>query len=149
MKHAAKWDNRFIELAEHIATWSKDPSTQCGSVITDNKHRIVSVGFNGFPQGIPDDDLHDREKKYPKIIHAEQNCMAFSFRDISGYTLYCTHCPCSQCASMIIQRGIVRVVFYRSPAEFEERWKKSNEVSLGMFSEAGVEVMQINKECIK
>ncbi|MDP8268300.1 MAG: hypothetical protein P9L97_06175 [Candidatus Tenebribacter davisii] len=82
-----KWDNRFIKLAEHIAFWSKDPSTKVGSVITDNK-RIVSLGFNGYPKGIPDDDLNNRQNKYAKVIHGELNAILFSKEDLTGFTLY-------------------------------------------------------------
>ena len=60
-----KWDNRFLNLAKHISTWSRDPSTQVGAVIVDNKKRIISVGFNGLAQGVEDLDevLNNRELK--------------------------------------------------------------------------------------
>ena len=51
-----KWDRRFIELASHIAQWSKDPSTKVGCVIVGEDREIRSTGFNGFPRGIDDDD---------------------------------------------------------------------------------------------
>ena len=44
------WNQRFIELAEHVATWSKDPSTKVGAVIVDFDKRIISIGFNGYPK---------------------------------------------------------------------------------------------------
>ena len=51
-----KWQKRFFDLAQLVATWSKDPSSQVGAVIVDDKKRIVSVGFNGLPIGVADTD---------------------------------------------------------------------------------------------
>ena len=64
------WDTRFLDLAEHISKWSKDPSTKVGAVIVDSYRRIVSTGYNGFPQGVMDsyDRLTDRDTKYEIII---------------------------------------------------------------------------------
>jgi len=137
-----KWDKRFIELAYLVASWSKDNSTKCGAVIVDENKRIVSVGFNGFPKNTNDDEkLYDnREEKYRRIIHAEQNCLAFSYRDVTGFTLYCTHCPCAQCAAMVVQRGICRVVFKKPTKEFLSRWGSDIRISLDMFKEANVEM---------
>ena len=60
-----KWDRRFLDLAAHIATWSKDPSTKVGCVVVGSDREIRSTGFNGFPRGISDDAdrLQDRSKK--------------------------------------------------------------------------------------
>ena len=49
------WDKRFLDLAEYISSWSKDTSSKVGAVIVHNK-RIVSTGYNGFPEGYDDDD---------------------------------------------------------------------------------------------
>ena len=69
-----KWQRRFFDLARLVATWSKDPSSQVGAVIVDDKKRIVSVGFNGLPMGVEDTDerLNVRELKYELIVHAEE-----------------------------------------------------------------------------
>ena len=73
-----KWDRRFLDLAAFVAAWSRDPSKRVGAVIVDDKKRIVSLGFNGFPRGVADDDrLHVRESKYEIIIHAEVNALLF------------------------------------------------------------------------
>ena len=73
----SNWDLRFIGLAQHISTWSKDPSTKVGCVVVGEDREIRSTGFNGFPRGINDDEerLTDREKKYPLICHAEENAI--------------------------------------------------------------------------
>ena len=77
-----KWDRRFLELAEHISTWSKDPSTKVGCVVVGEDREIRSTGFNGFPRGIEDDAerLEDREQKYPLICHAEENAIMHAAR---------------------------------------------------------------------
>ena len=61
-----KWDLRFIELAHHISSWSKDPSTKVGCVVVGADREIRSTGFNGFPRGIDDslERLQNREEKY-------------------------------------------------------------------------------------
>src|SRR5688572_32906130 len=66
-----KWDRRFLQVAKLFSTWSKDPSTQIGSVIVGTDRVIRSTGYNGFARGVADDArLHDREQKYPLIVHA-------------------------------------------------------------------------------
>ena len=136
-----KWDQRYLYLAGHIATWSKDPSTQCGAVITDG-HRIISTGFNGFPQGIEDDGRLDvRGTKYEMVIHAEINAILFAKQDLHGCTIYTyPFQPCSRCASVIIQSGIRRVVTTR---QIPGRWQESFEIANGLFNEANTEFIQL------
>ena len=95
-----KWDQRFIEMAQLVASWSKDPSTQAGAVITNGKS-VVSLGFNGFPAGTDDSPemYTNRERKYRRVIHAEKNAMAFARCHLTGCTIYVTHAPCSPCAA--------------------------------------------------
>ena len=73
MTRPDKWDIRFIGLAKHVSQWSKDPSTQVGAVIVDQKHRVISLGFNGFARGVRDlaERLENREMKYDMIIHLD------------------------------------------------------------------------------
>ena len=109
------WDTRFLDLAEHISKWSKDPSTKVGAVIVDSQRRIVSTGYNGFSVGVMDsyDRLTDRDTKYEMIIHAEANAILFAHQRMNDMTLYTTPFqPCSRCASLIIQSGISRVISY-------------------------------------
>jgi dCMP deaminase len=137
-----KWDKRFIEMAYLVAGWSKDPSTKCGAVITDG-NRLVSVGFNGFPQGTNDDPelYHDRDEKYRRVQHSERNAILFAERSLRGCTMYVVPMPpCSQCAGMIIQSGIKRVVTVKPSPEHIERWGKDIQSTLSMFDEAGVKI---------
>lgn len=133
-----KWDKRFLNLAKLCGSWSKDPSTQVGAVIVDGNNRIVSIGFNGFPQGVEDSEkrLVDRETKYDIIVHAEANALMFANKSVEGCTLYTwPFQPCSRCASLIIQSGITRVV---SVIHDDERWKKNFELARQLFKEAGI-----------
>ncbi len=109
----AKWDQRFLRLAAEIATWSKDPSTRVGAVITRD-NRIISTGFNGFPRHIDDVEIYlqNREEKYRRIVHAECNCILNAKCDLEGTSLYVTHSPCNQCALLCIQSGIVEMIHY-------------------------------------
>ena len=133
------WDQRFGEMARLAATWSKDPSSKVGAVITDGK-RIVSLGFNGFPAGTDDDPsiYGNRERKYRRVLHAEQNAISFAKRDLTGCTIYITHPPCARCAAQIIQEGIIRVVCPRPDADFLTRWQDDMTEALSMFKEASV-----------
>lgn len=137
-----KWDNRFLGLARSISTWSKDPSTRIGAVIVDKQKRIVSTGYNGFPQGMEDDPelLRDRAQKYARIIHAEMNAILFAGHQARGSTLYMWGMagpPCTNCTKHIIQAGIERVIAEGPPVK--ERWAVDLELSEQMLREAGVE----------
>lgn len=132
-----KWDNNFLALAANVSMFSKDPSTKVGAIIVDDSHRVVSVGYNGFPKGIKDDNrLHDRDKKYSMILHAEQNAILFAERCLEGCTIYTwPFQPCSICASMIIQKGIKRVV---TTPNNTGRWEENFETARENFKEVGM-----------
>lgn len=134
-----KWDYRFLDLAELVSGWSKDPSTKVGAVISDKNNRIVSIGYNGFPQNINDDNrLENRETKYKIIVHGEMNAILFANKSLQFCTLYTyPFMPCPRCASTIIQTGIKRVVSYNN---MPERWKDEFELSKLLFKEAGIEL---------
>lgn len=131
------WDRRFLDLAEHIAQWSKDPRTKVGAVIVDEKKRVVSVGYNGFPRGVDDtpDRYEDRETKHLFVAHAERNALDNAPLMVDGCTLYVPLLPCNECAKSIIQKGITRVVTYtpdRDGTGFN--W----DITKKMFEESGV-----------
>ena len=147
------WDNRFLDLAAFIASWSKDPSTKCGAVITCG-NSILSVGYNGFPKGIEDDDrLKDRKKKYPRIVHAEVNALIhagklpfMSMGTVAFGTVATLYTwpfqPCADCTKHLIQAGIHRVVApICTDDEISERWKTSTNIAADMFREAGVTLL--------
>ena len=139
-----KWDKQYLELAQHIATWSKDPSTQIGAVAIGLKGQVLAQGYNGFPRGIEDtpERLNTREEKYKYIVHAEMNCVFnASLNGVSLYdsTMYICGLPCcSDCAKGMIQAGIHRVVMHVQKLDGAMRWQDSWNRSKAMFDEAGV-----------
>ena len=144
---SAKWDQRFLKLAEHISGWSKDPSTKVGCVVVGEDREIRSTGFNGFPRGIADDAarLEDREQKYPLICHAEENAIMHAARiglSLKGCTAYVTWPPCTRCARSLIQAGVVEVV-YPEEIEVPERWMADFDMSTNMMGEAGLNIRQV------
>lgn len=140
-----KWDERFLALAEHIATWSKDPSTKTGAVLVRPDRTIASVGFNGFAQGMRDDhELYaDREVKYARVVHCEMNAVMFC-RDplpLRGFTLYTTGPCCERCSVHMIQAGIRRFVFREATAEQFIRWNVR--ATLQNLQEVGAEIVAL------
>ena len=147
VRMSAKWDQRFLKLAEHISGWSKDPSTKVGCVVVGEDREIRSTGFNGFPRGIADDAarLEDREQKYPLICHAEENAIMHAARiglSLKGCTAYVTWPPCTRCARSLIQAGVVEVV-YPEDIEVPERWMADFDMSTNMMGEAGLNIRQV------
>lgn len=137
---ASKWAQRFFQMAELVGSWSKDPSTQVGAVITQG-NRVVSLGFNGYPHGVSDRaDTEDRELKYAKTIHAEENAILFAKRDLAGCEIWATHFPCPNCAAKIIQTGITVVHCPQQTEDYLSRWGEKIRISESMFAEAGVQV---------
>lgn len=139
-----KWDHRFLDLATHIAGWSKDPSTKVGCVVVGEDREIRSTGFNGFPRGIADTDerLADRELKYPLICHAEENAIMHAARigmTLKGCIAYVTWPPCTRCARSLIQAGVVEVI-YPKQLEIPERWRADFDLSTSLLIEAGLTV---------
>jgi len=134
------WDRRFLDMAALVSTWSKDPSTKVGAVITRSKF-VISLGFNGHPAGIEDSAarLHDREMKYKTIIHAELNAILSARQSLEGCTLYVVpFMPCSACGAVIVQSGIKRVVTFENN---NERWAESFEITRTIFAEAGIDLV--------
>lgn len=137
---ASKWASRFFQMAELVGSWSKDPSTQVGAVITEG-NRVVSLGFNGYPHGVSDRaNTEDRELKYAKTIHAEENAILFAKRDLADCEIWVTHFPCPNCAAKIIQTGIAVVHCPAQSEDYLSRWGDKVKISESMFAEAGVRV---------
>ena len=141
------WDEYFMGLAHLSAKRSKDPSTQVGAVIVSSEHRVVSIGYNGFPNGCSDDEFPwDREgdfgnTKYPYVVHAELNAILNSKHDLKGCSIYVSLFPCNECAKAIIQAGIRTVVYEL------DKYPDSDAVraSKRMFDAAGVRYYQYQK----
>ena len=146
-----KWHLKFLQLAKHYSSWSKDPSTKIGVVaINPETKTILSSGYNGFPRGITDSSklLNARELKYRYMVHAEANCIynaTLNGRSLQYAGLYVYGLPvCSECAKAVIQVGVSYVIMKiatatTAQAERALAWQKSWELSSGMFDETGVE----------
>lgn len=135
----ANWDVRFLELALHIAQWSKDPSTKVGAVLVGRRKTQVTVGYNGFPPGIADtpERLQNRDVKYLLVQHAERNVLDNAEFDTYGSSLYTTFPPCPDCAKSIITMGVSRVVCIHSDRpDWQERFGWSHSI----LKEAGIEL---------
>jgi dCMP deaminase len=138
-----KWDERWMERARHIGSWSKDPNTQVGCVIV-RERRIVTEGYNGFPQHTSDDmGIYDnRVEKYARVVHAEANAIAGAARfgiSVRGSSAYVTFPICCHCAGLLVNSGVVRVVLplqstYDAVRHENLRWDVSQE----LFAEAGL-----------
>lgn len=147
-----KWDKRMLGLAKHVATWSKDPSTQVGAVLACHK-KVVSLGYNGFPPEIEDtyELLHDREAKYEKVVHAEKNAIRFANRDGRLMTLYTyPFPPCRECAEYItdVEEHGVSIRRVVAPFNIPDRWRQSVLDATIIFEKAGIEV-DYNYEIIR
>ena len=136
-----RWDLRFLEMSQLVASWSKDPSTKVGAVIIDDDRRVISLGYNGFPKGVADDKrLDDREEKYKIVVHAERNALLFANINVKNCSIFTyPFMPCPICAGMIIQSGIRRVVSFKSN---NERWEKDFEISRKIFQEADIHLLE-------
>jgi dCMP deaminase len=138
------WDRRFLELCDHVAQWSKDPRTKVGACVVDNRKRVVSMGYNGFPRGINDSQerYSDRDTKLLFVAHAERNALDNAPLMVDGYTLYSTLEPCFECTKSIIQKGITKVVTY-GPPNLDGRFKW--DITRTMLQEAGIPVVYVEK----
>ena len=147
-----KWDKRFMEMASVIASWAScyQESRKIGAVIVKDK-RIMTTGYNGAPAGVMTcverGECMRRKLNIPSgthhelcyAVHAEQNAIIQAARlgvSIAGATLYCTHQPCVLCAKMIVNAGIVRVVYRQGyPDEFAIRMLTEGGVLLEHYEE--------------
>jgi len=144
-----KWDRRFLELADQIAGWSKDPSRGVGAVIVSQARQIVATGFNGLPRGVADTpERLERPAKYDFVCHAELNAIIQCARNgVSpvGCTVYTSFSPCVQCTLAIVQAGISRVVTYRYGGQADAHWEESFAKAKAVMAEAGVEYVALAK----
>lgn len=148
MNDLRKWDHRFLELARHVAAWSKDPSTKVGAVIVDKRNIVRGMGYNGFPRGVKDtpDRYNDREIKYRFVVHAELNAILNATGPVAGCTIYVWPTlmipnVCPECCKSVIQSGIIEVVGQRG--ETQERWQDMAKISEAMLRESGIRIRMI------
>lgn len=143
------WDETFMNIALIAKNRSKDPSTQVGACIVSEDHRILSLGYNGAPNGFDDDifpwgkEGDPLDTKYPYVVHAERNAILNfrgSLKEFNDSIVYVTHFPCNECAKELIQVGISKV-FYLTDHNLDE-W--STKATIKMFDIVGIEYKKIN-----
>jgi dCMP deaminase len=111
------WDEYFMSIALLSAERSKDPNTQVGACIVNDKNKIVGIGYNGFPKGCSDDEFpwaregDFLQTKYAYVCHAEVNAILNSNSNIEGCRMYVALFPCNECAKIMIQSGIKELVY--------------------------------------
>ena len=142
------WDEYFMGIARLSSFRSKDPSTQVGACIVSSDNRILSIGYNGAPNGYEDVYFPwDREgkpleTKYLYVCHAEMNAI-LNFRgnkkDLEGAKLYVDLFPCNECAKLIIQSGIKKVIYLSDKYKDDEKFIASKR----LFDTCGVSYEQL------
>lgn len=138
MSGLTKWDFRFLEIANSVATWSKDPNTQVGAVLVKDR-RILSTGYNGIPKGLEDrEDRLQKPIKYQYIEHAERNALCNV--NAQDATLYINLFPCNDCTKGIIQAGVSRIV-----VDPNAEPRQGDDISKEMLKEADVLVFYRNE----
>jgi dCMP deaminase len=130
------WDDFFMGVALLASQRSKDPHTQVGACIINDK-KIIGVGYNGFPNGCSDDEFSwDKPEKYFFIVHSEENaiCNCLDKKELINSTMFVTLFPCNECAKIIIQSGIKKIYY------LEDKYKDTDSViaSKKMFDAAKV-----------
>jgi dCMP deaminase len=132
-------DKRYIRMASIWAENSYCTRRQVGALIVKNQ-RIISDGYNGTPSGFENVCEDGNNVTKPYVLHAEANAItkiARSNNSSEGATLYVTASPCIECAKLIIQAGIKRVVY-------SEKYRLEDGIEL--LKRANIEVVYINKE---
>jgi dCMP deaminase len=132
-------DQRYLKMASVWAQNSYCKRRQVGALLVKDK-MIISDGYNGTPSGFENNCEDENNTTYPYVLHAEANAItkvAKSNNSSEGATLYVTSSPCMECAKLIIQAGIKRVVFY-------DNYHKADGIELLIM--AHIEVLQIEIE---
>ncbi|WP_102371492.1 deoxycytidylate deaminase [Enorma phocaeensis] len=145
------WDEFFMRVAVAASMRSKDPNTQVGACIADTNHRILSVGYNGTPSALDDDDFpwgvseNPLNDKHGYVVHAEANAVLNyrgSLKDMSGATIYVTLFPCNECAKILAQVGIGEVVYLDDKYEGTE----DNLISKRIIDSCGISYRPMHLE---
>lgn len=147
MKHQRPtWTDYFLGLAKVVSQRSHDPHTQHGCVITDNHHRILGVGYNGFPRGLDDEKLPTtRPEKYSWMVHSEINALANCVVRPDKGIAYVTGQCCNNCIISLWQEGIETVYMMNSHGThlFDEDARKRFDTFISM---SGMKIFYIDPD---
>ena len=140
MQKPLSWEEYFMTLALVASMKSKDPSTQVGAVIVDNKSKkVISSGYNGFPRYLDDSQIpQTRPEKYLYVVHAELNAILHAERELHDCTLYATVFPCSECMKAVIQSGIKTIVYFNDLSG--DNWDEPRKAAMKMAELAGIKL---------
>ena len=140
-------DRILLDITDKIALFSKDNGTKVGAIATDDNYRRLAMGYNGLPAKYPDNySIITKEEKLAITIHAEVNCVINAAKNgvsLEGAILYCSEKCCSNCASVLINAGIKRVVVREQTNLNLSRWGPSLERASHLFDTCGVELIKI------
>jgi len=146
-----KWDTRYMEMAEHIATWSNclRPERHVGAVAVYDK-RVICMAYNGAPVGVKSckerggcmrqklNIASGTQSERCYSVHSEQALVCNAAKQglsLDGSTVYCTHQPCVVCLKLLINAGVARVIYKNEyPDEFARE----------IAAELGFEMVKIN-----
>ena len=136
MNKDSQFDQRYMRMARIWAENSYCVRRKVGALLVKEK-MIISDGFNGTPSGFPNVCEDENNVSFPYVLHAEANALtkvARSNNSSDGATLYVTASPCIECAKLIIQSGIKRVVY-------GEQYRLTD--GLDLLEKAGIEVVYL------
>jgi dCMP deaminase len=109
----SKWKKAFIKCAKVFSECSSAERLKVGCIIVKD-HKIISVGYNGTPDGWNNKCEDENNTTYPYVLHAESNCLTKLARTTGNSeraSMFITHSPCYECAKLIYQSGIKKVYF--------------------------------------
>lgn len=132
-----RYDKAYLKMALEWGKLSHCKRKQVGSIIVKDR-MIISDGYNGTPTGFDNCCEDEHEKTHWYVLHAEANAIlkvAKSTHNADGATLYITLSPCKECSKLILQAGIVRVVYYNS---------YKDDAGIHFLKESGIQVDQIS-----
>ena len=125
-----EWNKFYLVQAVAYSSKSKDPSTKTGCVIVNEDNTPVAWGYNGLSKTmdgeLEDRIMNDRENKYERVIHAEENAILNASHSLKNATAYITHPPCLKCSHRLSQAGITHVVSITPSDSFNSRWNKDS-----------------------
>ena len=146
------WDEYFMGIALLSSLRSKDPNTKVGACIVDEDNKVVSIGYNGMPRHIDEENLswnkgEGLDSKYLYVCHAEFNAILNTRNGsaLKNCILYVTLFPCNECAKAIIQVGIKEVVYLDNKYENQITKKKKKK----MLELAGIKLRKYQGKDIK
>lgn len=146
------WDAYFMQIAHLVATRATCPRRSVGAVLVRDR-RILATGYNGAPSGLPHCPPGGHETDWPtgclraghciRALHAEQNALLQAARigiACEGASIYVTCQPCNACAKMLINAGVVRVIF---EGDYPDAFSRE------LFRHANMEVMRYREGALE